>query len=390
MFDPFRLTEKYRLCKSELCPCGSGLKYQECCLGKNDSPRESKKPPSVQAGELLRKSLPKCCMYPDKSSCRGKIKQAHALQNNKVISLLAGSRKHVYILNTKGNPLVVPLPGKSVATIVEVKEVGVNNATKETCFCDYHDSSVFAPIEQGVPDYDGSFIMSFLYAYRAFIFEFYKHEAAMRLFNRVFALWPKTMCMSPHVNYYRRLQLRTSEFSSVKSYFDKHLLQSDYTGLYTCSKELPYQIKFATYAFIALDYDLNGKKIKNTEEGAIHRVAITVFPEHNKSWILLSCMESERKYYSGFFSQVISSSVEKVAFYFSFVLPLYSENIVISPSLWESWDKMTQMAYTYYANIKDREFVTMRTGVKFYLKNAAKKKSNDVYKHPPKINLFME
>ena len=43
----------------------------------------------------------KCCMYPDQSIFNGKIKNAHALQNNKIIPLLSGTEHHVYAIDKK-------------------------------------------------------------------------------------------------------------------------------------------------------------------------------------------------------------------------------------------------------------------------------------------------
>ena len=81
----------FKIFNNEDCPCGSGKKFKECCKGKPDQqPVISKKPLEVQIMEQMRKAMVKCCMYPDQSNCKGEIKNAHALQNNKIISLLAG------------------------------------------------------------------------------------------------------------------------------------------------------------------------------------------------------------------------------------------------------------------------------------------------------------
>lgn len=92
----------WKIKDTELCPCGSNKAYKECCKNTTEvAPNASKKPPEVQVMEKMRASMEKCCLYPDQTSCKGKIKEAHALQNNKIISLLAGSEHHVYMLNAK-------------------------------------------------------------------------------------------------------------------------------------------------------------------------------------------------------------------------------------------------------------------------------------------------
>lgn len=92
----------WKIKDTEPCPCGSNKAYKECCKNTTEAaPNASKKPPEVQVMEKMRASMEKCCLYPDQTSCKGKIKEAHALQNNKIISLLAGSEHHVYMLNAK-------------------------------------------------------------------------------------------------------------------------------------------------------------------------------------------------------------------------------------------------------------------------------------------------
>lgn len=104
----------FRIFNNEDCPCGSGKKFKECCKGKPDhEPVQSKKPPEVQIMEQMRKSMVKCCMHPDQSNCNGKIKNAHALQNNKIISLLAGTERHVYTMVKNGNHSLYLLRAKN-------------------------------------------------------------------------------------------------------------------------------------------------------------------------------------------------------------------------------------------------------------------------------------
>ena len=95
---------------NEACPCGSEKKFKECCKGKVDQQyAQSKKPVEVQVMEQMRKSMIKCCMHPDQDNCNGNIKNAHALQNNKIISLLAGNERHVYTMDKRRQPLVTLL-----------------------------------------------------------------------------------------------------------------------------------------------------------------------------------------------------------------------------------------------------------------------------------------
>jgi hypothetical protein len=380
----------FRIGNKENCPCGSGKAYKDCCKnGKTKPTQTSKKPAEVQVMEMMRKSMKKCCMHPDQSNCKGKIKSAHALQNNKIISLLAGSERHVYLLDSKKKPLLVPLNNGKTEIIVELSRTSANDATTETCFCDLHDNIVFAAIEKGAPDFDESNEeMKFVYAYKAFIFEYYKQRMAMDIFKASFEKCPAAFKSFSMVGMYRMLQLKMSEFEPVKAHFDKEILANKHCGIETCVVRIPEQIKFADYAYIALDYDLDSNKIKHTIKGIMHRLAVTVFSEETQSYVLLSCLESEKEIYQKLFNQLQSASVDKIKFYMSMVLPLYSENMVLSPYLWNAWDEETQMAYTLYANLKGPDAVVYSKAIGMGIRNAAKSKTAFDYSKRGKIDLF--
>lgn len=380
---------KFRISDKEMCPCGSGIIFKDCCKNKDISRNESKVPPDVQIMKKMRSSMKKCCMHPDKSRCNKKIKAAHALQNNKIINILGGTDRHVYMLDTKKQPLLVPLDDGKVIPYVQISKTSVNDATTENCFCDYHDNVAFAIIEKGAPDFDDSRAdMKFVYAYKAFIFEYYKQWIALDIFRTNFKDNPKAFMSSDMVAMYRMLQLKQKEFELVKEHFDSQIMAGTYNGIYTCSIRIPEQIAFADYAYIAPNYDMNGKKIKHTRKGIMHRIALTIFPEKTQSWLLMSCLESEKEIFEDFFGQMQQASYDKLKYYLNLILPLYSENMVLGNALWNSWSSDNQTAYTYYANLNGPDAMVMEKALSFALKNAARSKSADAYSGSMKLNLF--
>lgn len=375
---------------NEKCPCGSGKCFRECCKGKAPVIKESKKPPEVQMMERMRTSMKKCCLHPEKEKCNGRIKAAHALQNNKIISILAGEERHVYMLNAKKQPVLFPLENGEIMPVVEISKTSANDATTETCFCDYHDNVAFAAIEKGAPDFDEeNEEMKFIYAYKAFVFEYYKQWIAFEIFRKSFKANPAAFNNIKSVGIYRTLQLKMKEFEPIKKFFDSRIISGEHDGIFTCAVKIPEQIHFADYAYIAPDYDMNGKKIKHTIKGVMHRLAVTVFPEDKRSWLLLSCLDGEKKIYEDLFMQMQEASIEKLKYYINLVLPLYSENLVLSPLIWNSWDEETKMAYTCYANLAGKDATVMGMGIGFGLKNARTDKTGSAYKVQPKINLFI-
>ena len=378
-----------RIKDNEECPCGSGKLFVDCCKNRPAAIGSSKEPPEVQIMKRMRSSMKKCCMHPDKSKCNRRIKKAHALQNNKIMSLLAGSQRHVFMLDVKRQPLLVLLENGETIPIVEVCKTSVNDATTETCFCDYHDDVAFAAIEKGAPDFDiNNEEMKFVYAYKAFIFEAYKEETSYTIFQNCFKENPAAFQSRDMVLMYRMLQLKRREFATVRNHYDSQIIAGSYKGVHTCAVSIPEQIQFADYAFIAPDFDMDGKSIYHTKKGIMHRVSVTIFPEETQSWLLVSCLDDELNIYKSLFEQLSTASLDKLKFYLNMFLPLYSENMVLGYKLWTGWDDEVKAAYTHYANLTGPDVKLMRMKVQMGLRNATRMNKEKVYQNKPIINLF--
>lgn len=376
----------------ELCPCGSGKMFSNCCKNKPDSgPSKSPKPTEVLLMERMRNSLKKrrLCLHPDQTRCQGDIKEAHALQNHKIISLLASSDNHVMMQDHTKQPIVFDDNPLNPIVIVPFSKVSGNKATTQSCFCDLHDTELFKPIEAGAPDFDpDNEEMRFVYAYKAFVFEYAKQLQLMSILKETFVERPQVSLIPEIVKEYRIQCLRMEEFEPVKNHFDSEIMSGTHNGIETCVVKILYQIGFANYAYIAPDFDLNGERIETIEGcGKMHGLAVTVLPESNQSYILLSCLSSEEKIYHDFFEQIQVSDISKVLYYFNLLLPLFSENLVISEKLWDNHSEKGQFGLVHMANLIGTDQFNLSHTIGMALRNAAKNKKMD-YSKRGEIDLF--
>ena len=376
----------------ELCPCGSGKLFFNCCKNKSDSePISSKKPMEVLLMERIRKNLKKrrFCLHPDQTGCQGNIKEAHALQNHKIISLLANDDNHVMMQDHMKRPIVLYDNLPNPVVIVPFSKVSGNKATTQSCFCDLHDTELFKPIETGAPDFNpNNEEMKFVYAYKAFIFEYAKQLQLMSILKETFAERPQVFSLPKMVKEYRIQCMRMEEFEPVKNHFDLEIMSGMHDGIVTCVITIPHRVGFANYAFIAPDFDLNGEKIETIDdEGKMHRLAVTVLPESDQSYILLSCLSYEEKIYHDFFNQIQASEIDKILFYFNFLLPLFSENLVISEKLWNNHGEKGQLALEHMANLVGSDQLYLSQAIGMALRNAAKNKKTN-YSKRGEIDLF--
>lgn len=118
-------------------------------------------------------------------------------------------------------------------------------------------------------------------------------------------------------------------------------------------------------------------------------VFLTIFPEKNNSYILISCLDKHKTTYDKLFKQLDSYSIDLIKYYFTLLLPLYSENIVLSPTLWESWSEEIQMAFTFYCNRQGKQFEIYDECVKFGLRNLKRRNINLETVSRGKIDLFI-
>ena len=378
----------------ELCPCGSGKLFLDCCKKKMDTgPVSSRKPTEVLVMERMKTRLKKSrfCLHPDQDSCQGRIKEAHALQNHKIISLLAGRDNHVMMQDHTKQPIILDDDPLNPVVIVPFSRVSGNKATTQSCFCDFHDTELFKPIEAGAPAFDpNNEKMKFIYAYKAFIFEYAKQLQLMSIFKEAFAERPQVFLLPEMVKEYRIQQMRVEEFELVKTHFDSEIMMGTNSGIETCIVRIPYRIGFANYAYIAPTFDLNGGNIETIDyTGKMHRLAITVLPEDSQSYIILSCLSSEKRFYDAFFEQIRSSNTEKVLYYFNLLLPLFSENLVLSENLWNVHSEKGQCALIHMANLVGNDQANLIQVIGVGLQNNTKGRAMD-YSKRGEIDLFQK
>ncbi|MEX1377690.1 MAG: SEC-C metal-binding domain-containing protein [Eubacteriales bacterium] len=354
---------KIRISKNEPCPCGSGVVYKNCCYKKKDSEMDTTHTKKVLL-DISRKfdSMKfKECLHPCKGECKPPIKAAHSIQNHGVLSLIS-KKNHVIAFPTeKTNPASLLIDSNGLY-FRKLELVGVNDATKHTCFCNYHDSKVFSPIENNLNGFLKSDIEQiFLYAYKAFSFEYYKSKVALLGMQELFKMLPHKLTTYPflYIPHYREAQKKDIEMKYYKEYFDEALMSKNYDDLYTEIIEIPYKIEFATIDCISPSFNILGEKVKQFDKGQMRRMFLNIFPNKNSSFIILSCIKSDVNHFKKFIDTIKAAEFSLVQNFLSMFIPIYSESMVINPLLWETWGTQGQLAFTHLCNLMGKDAIRM-------------------------------
>lgn len=363
---------KIRISGKELCPCNSGKKYRDCCKDKAAKIFHNNQEALHFTGQQMKKSKGKFCLY-DGCTQKGKnIIKAHALQENRILNKLAKNGKVIMQDFTQDPTILEITPGKP-EPFYFLTDVAIKTATTATCFCKTHDDALFAKIEKA--QYDLQTLddeQLFLFAYKTFSFELYTEMVAQKFNSLMFANVPQTSKNQFVIRQYRTLNEKLQDLKYYKDFFCSSIEKRDFSGIETIALEMPFQIQFSNYMAISPPFDIKGNKLKalDKKNKRLKFVFFTSFPIENKSYILISALKEDMKFFSSYFSQIKGSPLALIQYYVNVLIPLYSQNLILSPRLWDCWDEKTQFGVQYA--VADPHSSKLMLALKFHLRNTAK------------------
>ncbi|PES71831.1 hypothetical protein CN903_29205 [Bacillus cereus] len=331
--------------KTEPCPCGSGKKYRACCFNRKDQELPFEKVPSKKregafkhyAYKMTQESKIKECLHPDSEQCKGKIKNAHSLQNNGVLSRIE-EEGHVVIPRTDFG---------TDGVIYDVKDESKNKATTFTGFCDKHDTLVFQDIETKEIDVTSS-KQCFLFAYRAFALELHKKKEMLKSLQQQFRVRPTLTKDRIRIAEYRYTELSINDVSVYKKFFDDALINENYDMIQSTTFTFDYEISMAACGGFTLTHDIKGNEmndIYSKEDERIKLLFFTIIPNNGKSYFIFSWINDDTDFFKDYAQQLEGLNEEQFKTYINNFLPTYTENLVVAPSLWKSFTKRQKDAF---------------------------------------------
>ncbi|MBE8714772.1 hypothetical protein [Sphingobacterium hungaricum] len=196
------------------------------------------------------------------------ISAAHSIQNNRVLSQIAKDG-HVMTYKKTSPGFDGKLIGKSLASVF-------------WGFCNTHDA-IFKPIE--VLPYTQTAEQNFLFAYRGFIVAAHKKIEGSYLAN--FG------------------DQADNDIKETKKIFDKAILKKDYNIIETKIFELPVFYPIAASSSFYLDFDFEGNQIPHSEN-RMEYLYVSLFPDSNKTYFLISYFKNDVKLYEKVCSQIVN------------------------------------------------------------------------------------
>lgn len=328
---------------SEPCLCGSGKKFKECCKSKiftSSTPYSEEilnNPQRINA--ILQKILDstdfKVCMYPEKSQCKMPIKNAHTLQNNGVLSTISES----------GHVMITDILDK-VRNGSILKKVSKNKATTFYGFCEYHDTYLFQDIE--IKEYNNEIKQNFLYAYRMVAQEYHKKERTISSIQNCIKDNPSILQSSILVENYRMMDLARGDVRELMNIFNEAFVSQNFDILHSYVYKFNQQYQFAVTTMYVPASTLDGEEIVDIyskEKDRLPSAFLTVIPTNNCSYFIMSCLKIDYPKIIKYFDEIENLEENKLKCFLNWTLPTYSENIILSPKLWDSWNAESKKEY---------------------------------------------
>ena len=243
--------------RNDPCWCGSGIKYKLCHLNRNE---KSPFPLDVIIKKFESSFNKEYCLHPDSDKCNGNIVKAHTIQRNGGLSQIA-ERGHVY-----SYPIHFSDRFKQEGPPEPIL-VGVKKASTFTGFCQYHDSNVFAPIENGPIKINEK--SAFLLAYRAICREVFAKKGVLEMIpilkqTDMGTTKDRQIEIQKHFaveEYSNTLGLRNLNYH--KSKFDEGLLGSSYDNINFFAIKIKQVPEIMCSGAAPPEYDFSGNLIQD-------------------------------------------------------------------------------------------------------------------------------
>lgn len=326
------------------CPCGSGRKHKHCCIGYSFEEIVSQKKLAqalIKADADAQKSRRiLCCLHPNHNECSERIIRAHAIQNNRILRKLAENGEVITFNETEHHLFQTN------------KTAGRKVATTFTGFCAHHDKILFQEIEDR--PFSATEKQVFLFTYRTFAWHLHKKRVQAQ-YTEAFS---KSMEESGYStkqfdeadDYKRNVLLGVADNDEKKAIFDQALLAECYDIIDYCVWEIPNELQIALSMMNEMQFDLERNPINAGHgDAALKSIFLNIVPLDSKTYIIWSWLKKDREYRE-FVRQFMNLSERDRFNYLNNMIPIWTDSLVMSPALWESWGDQVQEAYRVLMN----------------------------------------
>lgn len=318
---------------------------------------------SKLVSEFTRECSFKECIFPEKKNCSNKVIQGHSIQKSKILKELVHNGK------------VMSFDSRLSYVTSDFEEIGIEKASTFFGFCNKHDTLIFSNIEN--KDYEESLEQNFLHAYRACAKQYVEQRFALCVHKKMLIKFkdnPRNLQFYPVL--LRELELDRYLIELLDNCLNKFHIEilkdsssRDYRIIFTLVKKFPYQSLLAENSLINLEHKTyaESKKKDTIHFKKVVPLILNVFPQKDKTFILLSCFSTDINKYRSLFSLINSNDKKSLENFYSSVILNQCRNLFISPIRWKLLPKkirkdiVTNLINNMIHSIKENMFDSIKS-----------------------------
>jgi hypothetical protein len=284
----------------------------------------------LELNKILKAGNIKLCLYPIKGNCSNKIAKAHSIQNNRILSKISET----------GMVYMPTVSIRNSSQAISMEKIGRKKASIFAGLCRYHDNQLFKKIDND--DYAiGNKEQEVAFALRSILKELYTKTKVVKTLNPLTAI-------SDEVRLFQLGNIKGAE--DLKGYlktFVGNIGTSNYSFLETKTIILNREFLIAVNSSINPQYDFDGSYISDLMDfqNLPKALFVNVFPQSGKTYILLSYLKRNSRYFEFLDSQLLNKREDVQRIRLSNLLATNIENIALSPTIWNKMSKADKDAY---------------------------------------------
>ena len=228
------------------------------------------------------------CFHHNSNECKGKIKQAHSIQRNGRLSIIESE--------VNGNNCIYTFTSHTTSEkyiIEDLVPIGKKEASTFFGFCDYHDSTLFSPIENF--KFNRSNKHLFLHSYRSFAHSYHRKLEDSKIYNNPNSEFIKAL-PSFQVNWMKEgIEMSVKDSKKHKQLLDIALDSKNYNYLEYLVYEKKGLYPFAVSSQMSPRVTYTNKPMNNHVDPNIpwSQPMITFLPDQDSTFVIIAAFPDD-------------------------------------------------------------------------------------------------
>lgn len=279
------------------------------------------------------------CFYHKKSECVGDIKQSHSIQRNGRLSIIEGEVNGNQSLYT----FTSNVPSQE-HLLEDLKPIGKKEASTFFGFCDYHDTTLFSPIENF--QFDNSEKHLFLHSYRSFAHSYHRKREDEKVYNDPSSDFIKAMPKE----WVKMMQMGVSmamiDSAKRKQQLDEYIEEEFYDALEYIVYEKVGLYPFAVSSQISPKVSYRNKPMNNHLNPDIpySQPMITLLPDRSTTFAIIAAFPDDKPAIN-LLDELDELAPLKLEKAITSLIMANCENTFFSPAFWDCLTKKEKRAF---------------------------------------------